>query len=51
MHIKPDTDDEKYSEYLDQYRISALVKKYSDYIRHPIVMNFETKKPVEGKEE
>ncbi len=50
MHIKPDTDDEKYSEYLDQYRISALVKKYSDYIRHPIVMNFETKKPVEGKE-
>ena len=50
MHIKPDTDDEKYSEYLDQYRISSLVKKYSDYIRHPIVMNFETKKPVEGKE-
>ncbi|MCQ2455069.1 MAG: molecular chaperone HtpG [Clostridia bacterium] len=50
MHIKPDTDDEKYSEYLDQYRISALIKKYSDYIRHPIVMDFETKKPIEGKE-
>lgn len=50
MHIKPDTDDEKYSEYLDQYRISSLVKKYSDYIRHPIRMPFTTKKPVEGKD-
>ncbi len=50
MHIKEDTEDEKYSEYLDQYRISSLIKKYSDYIRHPIVMNFETKKPIEGKE-
>lgn len=50
MHIKPDTEDEHYSEYLDQYRISELVKKYSDYIRHPIVMNFTTKKAVEGKE-
>ena len=50
MHIKPDTEDEKYSEYLDQYRISELIKKYSDYIRHPIKMPFMTKKPVEGKE-
>ncbi len=50
MHIKDDTDDEKYSEYLDQYKISSLVKKYSDYIRHPIKMEFTTKEPVEGKE-
>ena len=50
MHIKEDTEDEKYSEYLDQYRIQALIKKYSDYIRHPIKMAFATKKPVEGKE-
>ncbi len=50
MHIKPDTEDEKYSEYLDQYKISSLIKKYSDYIRHPIKMNFATKKAVEGKE-
>lgn len=50
MHIKPDTDDEKYSEYLDQYKISSLIKKYSDYIRHPIKMNFATKRAVEGKE-
>lgn len=50
MHIKPDTDDEKYSEFLDQYKIKELVKKHSDYIRHPIVMEFTTKKAVEGKE-
>lgn len=50
MHIKDDTDDEKYSEYLDQYKINSLVKKYSDYIRHPIKMEFITKEPVEGKE-
>ena len=50
MYIKPDTDDEKYSEYLDQYKISELIRRYSDYIRHPIKMNFTTKKPIEGKE-
>lgn len=50
MYIKPDTDDEKYSEYLDQYKISELIRRYSDYIRHPIKMNFITKKPIEGKE-
>lgn len=50
MHLKDDTEDEKYSELLDQYRISSLIRKYSDYIRHPIKMEFTTKKPVEGKE-
>lgn len=45
LHIKDNTDDEKYDEFLDQYRISALVKKYSDYIRHPIKMEFATKEP------
>ena len=38
LHIKPDTDEEKYSEYLDQYRIQELVKKYSDYVHTPIRM-------------
>ncbi len=38
LHIKEDTDDEKYSEFLEQYRISQLVKKYSDYIHYPITM-------------
>ena len=47
LHIKEKPEDENYDEYLDQYRISALVKKYSDYIRHPIRMEFTTKEPVE----
>ena len=42
MHLKEDSDDEKYSEYLDEYRIKYLVKKYSDYIRHPIIMDNTT---------
>ncbi|MBQ1989331.1 MAG: molecular chaperone HtpG [Clostridia bacterium] len=50
LHIKDNTDDEKYDEFLDQYRISALVKKYSDYIRHPIKMEFTTKEPIDVEE-
>ena len=38
MSIKADTDDEKYGDYLDEYALSNLVKKYSDYIRYPIRM-------------
>ena len=39
MHLKEDNDDEKYSEYLDEYRLKYLIKKYSDYIRHPIIID------------
>ena len=39
LKLKDDTDDEKYSEFLEQYRIQSLVKKYSDYIRFPIKMD------------
>lgn len=39
MHLKEDGEDEKYSEYLDEYRIKYLIKKYSDYIRHPIIID------------
>lgn len=38
LHIKPDTDDDKYSKFLQEYEIRNLVKKYSDYIRYPIKM-------------
>ncbi|MCD8086368.1 MAG: molecular chaperone HtpG, partial [Clostridiales bacterium] len=38
MHIKPDTEEEKYGDYLEQYRIQSLIKKYSDYIHYPIEM-------------
>ena len=41
MHIKPDTEDEKYSEYLNTWKLQELVKKYSDYVRWPIVMDVE----------
>ncbi len=41
LNLKPDTDDEKYSEYLEEYKIRELVKKYSDYVRYPIQMECE----------
>lgn len=41
LHIKDDTDDEKYSEYLEESKIENLVKKYSDYVRYPIQMEVE----------
>ena len=51
MTLKEDTEDEKYSDYLGEYRLRSLVKKYSDYIRYPIKMLVETRKPVgEAKE-
>ena len=47
LHIKADTEDEKYEEYLEQYNIQSLVKKYSDYIHYPIemLMNKSRQKP------
>ena len=50
LHIKDDTEDEKYSDYLEQYRIQSLVKKYSDYIRYPITLDMDRVKPKEGTE-
>jgi len=50
MHLKADTEDEKYSEYLDNYRLYALVKKYSDYIRYPIRMLTPVQKTKEGSD-
>jgi molecular chaperone HtpG len=41
MHIKEDTEDEIYSSYLETWKIKALVKKYSDYVRWPIRMDIE----------
>ena len=38
MTIKADTEEEKYSEYLEEYQIRSLIRKYSDYIRYPIRM-------------
>ena len=41
LHIKESTEDENYDEFLQTYRLQALVKKYSDYIRYPIRMEVE----------
>ncbi len=50
LYLKADTEDEKYSEYLESYRIRSLVKKYSDYIRYPIKTDVTRQKPKEGAE-
>ena len=50
LHIKEDTDEEKFSEYLDEYKLKTLVKKYSDYIRYPIKMEVTNHKLVDEKE-
>ena len=52
LQIKVDTEEEKYSDYLEEYRIRSLVKKYSDYIRYPIRMPVtRTKKDENGEGE
>lgn len=50
LTLKADTEDEKYSEYLSEYKLRSLVRKYSDYIRYPIKMEVTTTKPKEGSE-
>lgn len=50
LYLRDDTDEVKYSDYLDKYQIETLVKKYSDYVRYPIKMLVEKSVPVEGKE-
>ena len=42
LYIKENTKDKKYDKYLDKNEISSLVKKYSDFIRHPIILDNET---------
>lgn len=49
LHIKEDTENENYSVFLEESKIRELVKKYSDYIRYPIIM--ETEKRVESEDE
>lgn len=51
MHIRPDTEEEKYGLFLEEYEIKDLVKKYSDYIRYPIKMETTQYREVDGKQE
>ncbi len=48
LTIKPDGEEENYSDFLEQYRVSQLVKRYSDYIRYPIKMEMKKSKLKEG---
>lgn len=50
LKIKANADDENYDEYLEEYRIKSLIKKYSDFIRYPIKMDISTQKLKEGSE-
>ena len=47
MTLKVDTDDDKYSQFLEEYEIRNLIRKYSDYIRYPIRMEVTKTRPVE----
>lgn len=51
LKLKADDDTESYSQYLESHTISALVQKYSDFIRYPITMDVSVEKMVEGTEE
>lgn len=50
LYFKEDTEEDNYSDYLDTYRLTSIVKKYSDYIRYPVMMDVTTTKPSEDKE-
>ena len=51
LKLKDDTEEEKYSEFLEQYRIQSIIRKYSDYIRYPIKMDVEKSKLKEGSKD
>ncbi|PIB68288.1 chaperone protein HtpG, partial [Pseudomonas sp. 2822-17] len=51
LKIKENTEDENFDEYLEEYRLKNIVKKYSDFIRYPIKMDVTTQKPKEDDEE
>ncbi len=51
IYLKEDTDDDNYSDLLTEYKIRSIVKKYSDYIRYPIVMEVENSRKKEDSDE
>lgn len=50
LKIKANTEDEQYDEYLEEYRLKSIIKKYSDFIRYPIKMDITGSRPKEGSE-
>ena len=51
LYLKDNSEDENYDEYLDEYHIQSLVKKYSDYIHYPIKMNVTTSKKADDSDD
>ncbi|MFD1677657.1 molecular chaperone HtpG [Alicyclobacillus fodiniaquatilis] len=51
LKIKESTEDDHYDDYLDEYRLRSIIKKYSDFIRYPIKMDVTAQRPKEGSEE
>jgi molecular chaperone HtpG len=51
LQIKENTEDEQYDEYLEEYQLKTIIKKYSDFIRYPIKMDVSGKRAKEGSEE
>ncbi|BFH66787.1 chaperone protein HtpG [Paenibacillus dendritiformis] len=50
LKIKQNTEDDRYDDYLDDYRLKSIIKKYSDFIRYPIKMDVKGHRPKEGAE-
>lgn len=50
LKIKEDTEEEQYDEFLEEYRLKSIIKKYSDFIRYPIKMDVKGQRPKEGSE-
>lgn len=51
LYLRDNTDEENYDEFLDEYRIKSLVKKYSDYVHYPICMYVKKRVPKEDNKE
>ena len=50
LHVKENSEDENFDEYLEEYKIRTLIKKYSDFIRYPIKMDITERRLKEGSE-
>ncbi len=50
LYLKDNVEDENYDEFLEEYKIKSIIKKYSDYIRYPILMEVEKHRPKEDVE-
>ena len=51
LYLKDDTDDDNYSNYLEEYTIRSIVSKYSDYLKYPIMMEVENSRLKEGSKD